>query len=542
MGESPNNPKADLRQTATSIVATYWPLIIIGLLFVVIQSSVLADWWNIWMEKDGYYSHGPLVPFIAGFMVWMNRHRLARTQISNSWFGLVLLLAFLPTHVIGLLMGLRVLYGVAFFLCVYGALLLLLGSRMTRILFIPVLFLLTMMPVASWMLDNATGSFQLISAAVATKFLQLTSGYDAVQYGNSIKSSGLPELLLIGSPCSGLRLLISLFTFSWFFVYAVNGAWWKKVVLLALSFPLSIFINSLRITMIGFVGFWTYSPEAMHKFHDYSGYIGLVVCFVILFGIAKLLGIGDFRVDKPDPADASDDPRPKLVGGGRAGLTVVLVFVIGAVSSGMISPLYSLPKGHVHRENVPMSFGTWTGRDLPIDKGTRIMLHKGDLLSRAYTDAGDTGREVYVFIDAGVDLSAFHDPHLCLPGGGTPITKDRVITLSLTKPRPITVKASIIKASGDNSSDLVLYWYMAGERSYPRTEDIGQVNRANRLDDLARVIRRPWDLSDLRRDINSRQFVWYRFNTEVTDDVNDEAFLRKYVSEFIADVRDFGAQ
>jgi len=44
--------------------------------------------------------------------------------------------------------------------------------------------------------------------------------------------------------------------------------------------------------LIGMVGD-TWGDAAGHAFHDYSGYIALVVCFVILFKIARALGWKD---------------------------------------------------------------------------------------------------------------------------------------------------------------------------------------------------------------------------------------------------------
>ncbi|MHB9035551.1 MAG: exosortase/archaeosortase family protein [Armatimonadota bacterium] len=542
MGKAPDKSRSDIPQLVSSIISDYWPLLLTGVLFIALQWPVLKNWWGVWEEKEGYYSHGVLVPFIAAFMLWINRSKLARAGIEHSWFGLLLLLVFLPVHIIGLMMGLRVIYGVAFFLCLFGAALMLLGSKITRIAFIPIMFLSTMMPVASWILDSVTARFQLVSATVATKFLQLTSGHDVSQYGNTIYSPSLPgaQTLLVGSPCSGLRLLISLITFSWFFVYVIKGAWWKKAILLAMSFPLSIFINSLRITMIGYVGFWTGSSEAMHTFHDYSGYIGLVICFVILFGIAKLLKTGDLDTGEPVSSLGSmAKPWPKPVGGGVQGAIVIALFVFAAVVSNTAKPLYDLPKGHVDRDKIPLSFGSWTGSTLPIDRGTKILLDRGDLMSRMYVDPA-TDRQVQVFVDASLDIMAFHDPHLCLPGGGSPITEDRAITLSFTKPKPITVHATVLEASSDYGTSLLIYWYMLGGKSFPRTPDVADANRLNKKQDLVRLMTRPWDTKNLREDILSRQFVWYRFSCESYGDKGDLVFLKNFIRQFVANVENFG--
>ncbi len=62
--------------------------------------------------------------------------------------------------------------------------------------------------------------------------------------------------------------------------------------MILIMWPLALLINGLRIALIGVVGN-QWGPEAGHKFHDYSGYITLVLCFFVLFKIARGLGWKD---------------------------------------------------------------------------------------------------------------------------------------------------------------------------------------------------------------------------------------------------------
>ena len=544
MGIQPEHSKSSSRPAFQQIMAQYWPLFAAGLLFIAIEWPILRDWWNVWLENESYYSHGPLVPFIAAFMAWMNRNRLSRSKISRSWFGLVLLIASIPVHAIGILMELRVLYVISFFLFAFGILLWMLGKQVTKILLVPVMFLVTMMPIASWVLDEATAKLQLISAATAAKLLLLTSGHDVVNSGNYIVSDALPGgTLLVGSPCSGLRLLISLITFCWFFIYVVRGSWKRKTLLFALSIPLSIFINALRITMIGYVGFWTESSEAVHRFHDYSGYISLVVCFVILFGIAKLLKIGDFRIHEVDSSDTLPSKRWMVpIGGDKGGIAILVILMLTAASNSFFRPLYDVPKGSIGRQYIPNSFGQWIGQNMPIEKQTRRILGKGDLLSRDYVDSGDNGRHVNVFVDAALDISAFHDPHWCLPGGGNPISDDRAITIDLGPTAPGRVRATMLETSGDYGSSIIIYWYMAGKQSYPTTKAVVEANRLSKLNDFRHIMSNPASIPKLRNDVLSRQFVWYRFSTEILDGETDEQFLRSFIRDFISHVGNFAEE
>lgn len=518
-----------------------WPLIAAGVLFVGVQWPLLKEWWKVWQAPYSYFSHGPLVPLIAGYMAWANRKRLAVTPIQRWWPGCLVLAAAIAVFVVGNWIESASLRSAAFIGMIFGILLSLLGPKATRILTIPVLFLFTMIPSAPSLLDSATGRLQLQSAAIAARFFQLT-GYDAQLQGATIYSSDLPEPLIIGIPCSGLRTLISLVTFTIFFIYLLRTAWWKKVFLLAMSFPLSLLTNSLRVAMIGYVGFWTGSAEAMHKFHDYSGYIGLAICFAILFGISKLIGANTFGIPEPDQSRS----EPEVQAGGRISnlvvpaLALVLIMVAG-VANALGSPIAPRTKGKIDRSAIPTQFGNWVGQDAEIDKLTRDWLKSGDLLRRVYVEKTGLGREVEVFVTASKDPDAFHDPHMCLQGGGSPIADDKIITLRFTKPRPLTVRATYLESANEYDHFLVIYFYMLHGDSMPRTNDVWARNRSELVKDLKWLIFHPGSTDELKKRIESRQFMWYRFSTMVlTDPKTDLEFLKRFIAEFVANTRGFG--
>ena len=96
----------------------------------------------------------------------------------------------------------------------------------------------------------------------------------------------------VGVPCSGLKLVLAVTAFTVFFMLIGGLKWWANLVMIALILPLCLFINGLRIALIGVVGDM-YGSDAGHAFHDYSGYLTLIVCFIILFRVARWLGWKD---------------------------------------------------------------------------------------------------------------------------------------------------------------------------------------------------------------------------------------------------------
>lgn len=535
--ESPRHP--DLAERVFEIVSRYWLAMLAGVLLLVTHWWAVRYWWDTWFVKNSYYSHGPLVPLIALVMIWANRKRLAQAKIQPSWLGLLLVVPAIPVFLFGRWTSSAALLSLTFFVFLFGGLLLFTGTRMTRLLLFPVLYLAFMVPLPSTLLDEATMKIQLQSTTVATHMLSV-SGYDVTQKGSQIESYSLPEPLRVGVPCSGFKLLVSLITFTVFFVYMVSAPWWKKALLIAISFPLSLFINALRITMIGYAGIWVGTADAMHKFHDWSGYLGLIICFVMLFGFAKLIKADKFGLVSPAGEDAPGfDRQPRRFIGGFRGLAFVVLLIALIVTGVIAKPLEATTKGRLDRATVPESFGIWTCHEVPIEKEVSDLLWSGDLLQRVYV-SNDTGKQIVVFLDVAKDTTAFHDPHSCLPGSNNTITQDSRITLRIKRPKPMTIDAALLKATGDYGSSVVIHWYMSGATSYSSTPLMRRAVRKQQLLDFVDVATHPTRADEIREEIDQRQLYWYRFSTDMYDE-SDVETLKQFIVEYLARTKGFGS-
>jgi len=84
---------------------------------------------------------------------------------------------------------------------------------------------------------------------------------------------------IVGTPCNGMRSLISFFALGFLFIYFVRTVWWKKGLLLLIIPPLSILLNGIRIALLLFIaqryGQEAASPESY--LHDGSGLLVFIV-------------------------------------------------------------------------------------------------------------------------------------------------------------------------------------------------------------------------------------------------------------------------
>ncbi|MBI2841779.1 MAG: exosortase/archaeosortase family protein [Armatimonadetes bacterium] len=259
--------------------------------FVFIYWQTFHWWWREWWKDESYYSHGILIPIMSGFVVWFNWKRIVRLAVKPSAWGLALLLPAIAMQFVAYRGGILSVAGLTLPIVLFAAFLLLFGKAVTREMAFPLGFLYFMCVPPTQYLAKLSFKIQVLSTVAATSGLNLLS-YDAVRNGTAIH---LPNIeVLVGAPCSGFRMLIALLAFVIFFSYMKKGPMWGRLTLIALVIPLSLIANSIRVMMIALVGEHM-GEEAMRSFHDYSGYIVLVIAFAILAALSKVVKCQDFK-------------------------------------------------------------------------------------------------------------------------------------------------------------------------------------------------------------------------------------------------------
>jgi len=270
------------------------PAFVPGLVIAVGIALVFKSLWGqllpLWLGEDGYYSHGFLVPLISGYVVYRWWPRLSRIPVRPYWPAAIVLLALLwfarVTHVTQVYAVMSVLL---MFTLIAGAWLLA-GGRWALNLSLPVVYLGFALPLWSTFIQTYTNPLQVVSTKASFKLL---AAFGLDPYLGDATTIYLPNFTLdVGVPCSGLKLVLALSAFTMLFMLIANLKWWGNLAMVGVLLPLTVFVNGLRIALIGVVGN-AYGAQAGHDFHDYSGYITLLVCFFILFKFARMLGWKD---------------------------------------------------------------------------------------------------------------------------------------------------------------------------------------------------------------------------------------------------------
>ena len=274
------------------------PAVAVGLALIYEFWYLIARLGRLWTDDSGYYSHGFLVPFISGYVVYKNWDKLKTIPVRPGYaaipfLGFFAYMAYVTTHT-----NISSILSIVFLLSILSCIWFVAGWRWMLALCLPVLYLGFALPLWTGAIDFYTNPAQLASTTVAYQILKAL-GFNPMQMASEPTNIYLDHYVFnVAVPCSGLKLILAVTAFTAFFMMIARLRFWANVTMVALILPLCIFINGLRIALIGVVGNTVGNTplehdQAAHTFHDWSGYITLLVCFFLLFKIARGLGWKD---------------------------------------------------------------------------------------------------------------------------------------------------------------------------------------------------------------------------------------------------------
>ena len=267
----------------------FYPALALIAAFTILFWNLFKGLPKLYLENE-YYSHGWIVPALSIAIIAKHWDKFSKIPVQGSWIPILFLIPFAMLNFAATRIQQLQFISLSFVFTMLLGVWFIAGFRWMLALSLPISLTLFMLPVFSAMIDSMTNPLQLISTEISYGMLQFMQLSPFKENATTIQLSNFT--LDVGVPCSGLKTLLAITCFTLFFTMYSKRKWWGNLSMLMAVVPLCLFINGLRIAMIGVVGN-SFGPDAGHKFHDYSGIIGLVICFIILFKFAQLLGWKD---------------------------------------------------------------------------------------------------------------------------------------------------------------------------------------------------------------------------------------------------------
>ncbi len=259
--------------------STWWALLLLGAIFVALYYRIAWKLASDWVEIPDC-SHGMLIPFFAGFLLWDKREAFRQTEIKPAWAGVACVIIGIFVLFLGVFGADLFLSRVSFILLLAGAIWTLLGWKFLRELRFILFVLLLAIPFPVLLLNHITFPLQLLASRLASTLLPL-AGIPVLQEGNIIQ---LPALQLeVAEACSGIRSLMSLLTVAVLYGYFAEKTTARRVILALASIPIAVAANAARIFGTGIcVQYWD-AEKAMGFFHEFSGWLMFLVSLSSLY-------------------------------------------------------------------------------------------------------------------------------------------------------------------------------------------------------------------------------------------------------------------
>ena len=285
-----------------------WQGLAISFAIVFAYATVLVklfrDWWT-----DENYSHGLLIPFIIGYILWTQREKLSRVPAQSSMllgggavvFGLFALWA-------GVAGAELYTQRLSLIVLLAGTVVYFWGLALLRLLLVPLSLLFLAMPIPAIVFNKIAFPLQLFASRCAVWSMSML-GIPVLRQGNIIELKPLNSFdtkkLEVVEACSGIRSLMTLLTLAVVFAYFTHSpsgdpprgrfGWlksywfWRAVILIGSAVPIAILTNAFRVSGTGVLAHYYGTEVADGFFHSFSGWAIYIVAFILLFGIGMIL-------------------------------------------------------------------------------------------------------------------------------------------------------------------------------------------------------------------------------------------------------------
>lgn len=445
-------------------------LLAVSLLFLFRNAlAFMVEWWTIKEE----YNHGFLIPVVAFYLLWLRAKRVGELEFAGAPLGFLFLLVSLLALGAGELSGIATVLQYSFLLALFSVVLMTLGWKGMRVLWVPLIYLIFMIPLPNFLYFNLSEELQLISSQLGVAVIRFF-GISVYLEGNVI-DLGIYQLQ-VAEACNGLRYLFPLMSFGFLCASLYIGPWWHRLIIFLSTIPITVLMNSFRIGVIGVLVENFGIEQAEGFLHYFEGWIVFMAClgilFLVMYGLNALFGqkrfVEVFALDVP-PADDLVNLIPRKA---TPGLIACAVVLFSASLASVLTP--SRPELIPEREPLstfPLAIGDWRGREQYVEQVFLDTLKLDDHLMVNFADPvrGQMTNLWIAYYDTQKTGASTHSPRRCLPGGGWVMKEFGQIVLNDVRAdgSPLRVNRALITQG--KAKQLVYYWFI--ERGRPMTNE-----------------------------------------------------------------------
>jgi exosortase B len=262
-------------------------LLALGLLSIAVP-TFLSMAGEAWSREDGI--HGPIVLATGVWLIWRRWDEILKAARPGStilvFAALVLALIaylfgrafdFLSIEVFAMLgIGLAIAYSFV-------------GLRVLQALWFPIFYLLFLVPMPGWFVDQITAPLKEF-VSYSSEVLLSSAGYAIVRQGVVLYVDQYQ--LLVKDACAGLNSLFSLTSISLFYIYLRHNASWQYAGFLVLwIIPIAVIANIIRVIALVLITHYWGEEAAQGFLHNSAGMFMFIVALLGIFALDNLFSL-----------------------------------------------------------------------------------------------------------------------------------------------------------------------------------------------------------------------------------------------------------
>jgi len=255
-------------------------LVLIAALIIACNFDALAHLVGRW-SRESDYSHGFLVPFFSGWLLWQRRALIesVKEPVRGRWLGVAFLALSALVRLFAVYFSFTLAQPVALIICVAGVPVLIGGFPALRWSWPAIVFLFFMVPLPGFLAGRLGAPLQHVATLSSTYVLQ-TLGVPAIASGNVIHLSH--GKIGVVDACNGLGMLVMFGAVTVAAVFSLKLAIWQNVCLLVSSVGIAITANIFRISATGVAQEFIGAEFADKIFHDFAGLLMMPLAMLML--------------------------------------------------------------------------------------------------------------------------------------------------------------------------------------------------------------------------------------------------------------------
>ena len=247
-----------------------------------------------WTTEQG--GHAPIIVATGAWLLWRElKANQSLLNPGNIWLGSIALAACLLFYAAARITGILELESLGMYGGIVSAFYLLLGGRLLRALWFPILYLAAALPPPDQVVTLVTQPLKIGISDFAVSILHAL-GYPIASTGVTIQIANYQ--LFVAAACAGLNSIITLSAICMFYVYLRHRSDLTAfLIVAALVIPVAVFSNFVRVLVLILITYYMGEAAAQGFLHDFAGLLLFLVSLLSILGadalFSRLRGRGE---------------------------------------------------------------------------------------------------------------------------------------------------------------------------------------------------------------------------------------------------------